>query len=284
MQRKRLNNFRIDPYIEAALREDITNEDITSAAIYGNGKLAEICLYAKEKGILAGSQVFCRTFQLVNPSIEFKIFKEDGETVEPGDEVMKIRGFVSDLLTAERTALNFLQRISGIATETRRCIEELNDPDIRISDTRKTTPNMRIFEKYGVWAGGGCNHRYNLSDGFLIKDNHIDAAGGIKEAVNAAREYIPFAKKIEVETENLEMVEEALDAGAEIIMLDNMDMVTVEKAVKLIGHRAIVECSGNIDISNIARYRGSGVDYLSIGSLTHSFRSLDFSLKNLVYV
>lgn len=281
---KKLKNFQIDKIILAALKEDISSEDITTAAIYRENKKAEISLIAKEDGILAGIDVFKRTFELLNEGVEFIDYKIDGDRLVNGDIILKIRGDVACILAAERTALNFLQRMSGIATKTDKMVKTLGDENIKILDTRKTTPNLRIFEKYSVKIGGGFNHRYNLSDGFLIKDNHIDAAGSVANAILAVRNYMPFIKKIEIETENLEMVKEALKCGADIIMLDNMDIETTKEAVKLINKKAIIEASGNIEIDNISRYRGSGVDYISSGSLTNSVKALDISLKNLTYL
>ena len=246
--------------------------------------MAEISLYSKEEGILAGLDVFKRVFELLDNSVEFKEYKKDGDKVLNKDLILKIRADVKTILSAERTALNYLQRMSGIATYTRKMVEALDDKNILLLDTRKTTPNMRIFEKYSVRVGGGYNHRYNLSDAIMLKDNHIDAAGSITVAIKLAREYSPFIKKIEIEVEDLKGVEEAVKAGADIIMLDNMDIETTKKAIEIINKKAIIECSGNIDITNINRFKGLKIDYISSGAITHSAKILDLSLKNLRYI
>ena len=284
MNLRKIDKFQMDDSIRMALKEDITSEDISTNVIYKNDRLAEISLYSKEDGILAGLDVFKRVFELLDNSVEFIEYKKDGDKVLNKDLILKIRADVKTILSAERTALNYLQRMSGIATYTRKMVEALDDKNILLLDTRKTTPNMRIFEKYAVRVGGGYNHRYNLSDAIMLKDNHIDAAGSITEAIKLAREYSPFIKKIEVEVEDLKGVEEAVAAGADIIMLDNMDIETTKKAIKIINKKAIIECSGNIDITNINRFKGLEIDYVSSGAITHSAKILDLSLKNLRYI
>lgn len=287
MNLRKIDKFQMDDSIRMALKEDITSEDISTNAIYKNDRLAEISLYSKEDGILAGLDVFKRVFELfelLDNSVEFTEYKKDGDKVLNKDLILKIRADVKTILSAERTALNYLQRMSGIATYTRKMVEALDDKNILLLDTRKTTPNMRIFEKYAVRVGGGYNHRYNLSDAIMLKDNHINAAGSITEAIKLAREYSPFIKKIEVEVEDLKGVEEAVAAGADIIMLDNMDIETTKKAIKIINKKAIIECSGNIDITNINRFKGLEIDYVSSGAITHSAKILDLSLKNLRYI
>ena len=287
MNLRKIDKFQMDDSIRMALKEDITSEDISTNAIYKNDRMAEISLYSKEDGILAGLDVFKRVFELfelLDNSVEFTEYKKDGDKVLNKDLILKIRADVKTILSAERTALNYLQRMSGIATYTRKMVEALDDKNILLLDTRKTTPNMRIFEKYAVRVGGGYNHRYNLSDAIMLKDNHINAAGSITEAIKLAREYSPFIKKIEVEVEDLKGVEEAVAAGADIIMLDNMDIETTKKAIKIINKKAIIECSGNIDITNINRFKGLEIDYVSSGAITHSAKILDLSLKNLRYI
>ena len=283
MNLRKIDKFQMDDSIKMALKEDITSEDISTNAIYKKDRLAEISLYSKEDGILAGLDVFKRVFELLDNSVEFTEYKKDGDKVLNKDLILKIRADVKTILSAERTALNYLQRMSGIATYTRKMVEVLDDKNILLLDTRKTTPNMRIFEKYAVRVGGGYNHRYNLSDAIMLKDNHINAAGSITEAIKLAREYSPFIKKIEIEVEDLKGVEEAVRAGADIIMLDNMDIETIKKAIKIINKQAIIECSGNVDITNINRFKGLEIDYISSGAITHSAKILDLSLKNLRY-
>ncbi len=280
----KIDKFQMDESIRLALKEDITSEDISTNAVYKNDRLAEISLYSKEEGVLAGIDVFKRVFELLDNSVEFTEYKKDGDNLLNKDLILKIRANVKTILSAERTALNYLQRMSGIATYTRKMLEALDDKNIKLLDTRKTTPNMRIFEKYSVRVGGGYNHRYNLSDAIMLKDNHIDAAGSITEAIKLARDYSPFIKKIEIEVEDLKGVEEAVKAGADIIMLDNMDIETTKKAIKIINKQAIIECSGNVDITNINRFKGLEIDYISSGAITHSAKILDLSLKNLRYV
>lgn len=287
MNLRKIDKFQMDDSIRMALKEDITSEDISTNAIYKNYRMAEISLYSKEDGILAGLDVFKRVFELfelLDNSVEFTEYKKDGDKVLNKDLILKIRADVKTILSAERTALNYLQRMSGIATYTRKMVEALDDKNILLLDTRKTTPNMRIFEKYAVRVGGGYNHRYNLSDAIMLKDNHINAAGSITEAIKLAKEYSPFIKKIEIEIEDLKGVEEAVKAGADIIMLDNMDIETIKKAIKIINKKAIIECSGNIDITNINRFKGLEIDYVSSGAITHSAKILDLSLKNLRYI
>lgn len=284
MSLKKIENFQMDASIEAALKEDITSEDISTNSIYRNKKMAEISLLSKEEGVLAGIDVFKRVFQILDKSVEFIEYKKDGDIIVKNDIILKIKADIKVILSAERVALNYLQRMSGIATYTKKMIEKLDDKNILLLDTRKTTPNMRIFEKYAVRVGGAYNHRYNLSDGIMLKDNHIDAAGSISQAIKLAREYSPFIKKIEIEVEDLKGVEEAIRAGADIIMLDNMSIEEIKQAIKIIDKKAIIECSGNIDITNINRFKGLKIDYISSGAITHSAKILDFSLKNLRYV
>ncbi|WP_032833792.1 MULTISPECIES: carboxylating nicotinate-nucleotide diphosphorylase [Fusobacterium] len=283
MNLRKIDKFQMDESIKLALKEDITSEDISTNAIYKNDRLAEVSLYSKEDGILAGLDVFKRVFELLDNSVEFTEYKKDGDKLLNKDLILKIRADIKTILSAERTALNYLQRMSGIATYTQKMMEALDDKNIKLLDTRKTTPNMRIFEKYAVRVGGGYNHRYNLSDAIMLKDNHINAAGSITEAIKLAREYSPFIKKIEIEVEDLKGVEEAVRAGADIIMLDNMDIETIKKAIKIINKQAIIECSGNVDITNINRFKGLEIDYISSGAITHSAKILDLSLKNLRY-
>ena len=270
-----------DPYILSALREDLTSEDVTTNAVMPNKCLGEVDLICKEDGIVCGLDVFARVFDLIDREVEVTIFVKDGDAVKAGEQMAKVRGDIRALLTGERTALNYLQRMSGIATYTHSIVKLLEGSGIRLLDTRKTTPNNRIFEKYAVRIGGGQNHRYNLTDGVLLKDNHIGAAGSVKKAVQMAKEYAPFVRKIEVEAENMDMVKEAVEAGADIIMLDNMTPEVMEEAVAWIDHRAEIEISGNITKENIEKIKELGVDYVSSGALTHSAPILDISLKNL---
>ena len=270
-----------DNLIKMALQEDISSEDVTTNAVMRSRKQGEVQLICKQDGIIAGLGVFERVFKLLDETTEVEFYAEDGDKVKNNQLLGVIRGDIRVLLSGERTALNYLQRMSGIATYTHQIAELLKETKIKLLDTRKTTPNMRIFEKYAVKVGGGYNHRYNLSDGILLKDNHIGAAGSVKKAVEMAKEYAPFVRKIEIETENLEMVKEAVEAGADIIMLDNMTPEVMKEAVKLIGGRAETECSGNVTKENIERLVEVGVDYISSGALTHSSPILDLSLKNL---
>lgn len=273
--------FNMDEAILAALREDITSEDITTAAVIDAEVTGRVELICKQDGILAGIEVFARTFELMDTDMKVRTTYQDGDPVTAGTKIANVNGSVRALLGAERTALNFLQRMSGIATLTKRFVDVLQETGVRLLDTRKTTPNMRLFEKYAVKVGGGTNHRYNLSDGILLKDNHIDAAGSVAAAVRLAKAYAPFVRKIEVEVENLEMLEEALAAGADIIMLDNMDAATMKEAVALTAGRAELECSGNVDEARLKEIAATGVDYISCGALTHSAPILDFSMKHL---
>lgn len=270
-----------DDLILSALKEDITSEDITTNSVMREYKLGEVDLICKQDGVIAGLGVFKRTFELLDEKTEIILDCADGDKVKKGQKLGIVRGDIRVLLSGERVALNFLQRMSGIATYTRSVADLLKGSNTKLLDTRKTTPNMRIFEKYAVKVGGGFNHRYNLSDGILLKDNHIGAAGGVKEAVKMAKEYAPFVRKIEIEVEDLDMLKEALEAGADIIMLDNMSVEEMREAVKLTAGKAETECSGNITKENIARLVDIGVDYISSGALTHSSPILDLSLKNL---
>ena len=273
--------LNMDRYLLLALEEDITSEDVSANAVMNRPCLGEVELICKQSGVLAGLQVFSRVFELLDERFTMESFCADGDRVEPGQRLALLRGDIRALLSGERTALNFLQRMSGIATHTAELVSLLQGSGITLLDTRKTTPNLRIFEKYAVTVGGGTNHRYNLSDGVMLKDNHIGAAGGIKPAVARARAYAPFVRKIEVETETLEQVREAVEAGADIIMLDNMDPETMKEAVALIAGRAQTECSGNVTAEKIAQLRDIGVDYISSGALTQSSPILDLSLKHL---
>ncbi|RGS79859.1 carboxylating nicotinate-nucleotide diphosphorylase [Coprococcus sp. AF21-14LB] len=270
-----------DHLILQALAEDITSEDITTNAVMRNAYKGEVELICKQDGVIAGLDVFARVFELLDETVEIERFCEDGDEVKNQQLLAIVRGDIRVLLSGERVALNYLQRMSGIATYTHETAALLADCKTKLLDTRKTTPNMRIFEKYAVKVGGGNNHRYNLSDGILLKDNHIGAAGGVKEAVAMAKEYAPFVRKIEIETENLEMVKEAVEAGADIIMLDNMSVEEMKEAVRLIDGRAETECSGNVTKEKIAMLKEVGVDYISSGALTHSAPILDVSLKHL---
>ncbi len=274
--------INIDEYLLNALKEDITSEDVTTNAVMPEAKQGKVDLICKEDGIICGLEVFERVFKLLDENTVFETELQDGDEVKNGDLMGVVKGDIRVLLSGERVALNYLQRMSGIATFTRSLAKELEGSGTKLLDTRKTTPNMRPFEKYAVTVGGGYNHRYNLSDGVLLKDNHIGAAGGIRQAVYMAREYAPFVRKIEIETENLEMVSEALEAGADIIMLDNMDDETMKEAVKMIDGRAETECSGNVTKERLAAIKEIGVDYVSSGALTHSAPIMDISLKNLV--
>ena len=277
---RELKPILIDKYILAALQEDMTSGDITTDAILKDER-AEVNLRAKDKGILAGLDVFKRVFEILDEDVIFEFYFSDGDEVNNKDLIGKISGRAKAILEGERTALNFLQRMSGIATYTKKMVDALDSDHVKILDTRKTTPNMRIFEKYAVTLGGGYNHRYNLSDGIMLKDNHIDAAGGIREAVEKVRRLNPFVKKIEVEVENFDQVREALEVKADIIMLDNMDIEEIKEACKIINKRAIIECSGNISLENINSYRDLDIDYISSGAITYGAGVLDLSMKNL---
>ena len=270
-----------DDLILLALKEDITSEDITTNSVMPRFQLGEVELICKQDGIIAGLFVFKRVFELLDADVQVEFLVSDGEKVKNGQKIGTVKGDIRVLLSGERTALNYLQRMSGIATYTNRVVELLKGSKTKLLDTRKTTPNMRIFEKYAVKVGGGCNHRYNLSDGILLKDNHIGAAGSVKKAVEMAKEYAPFVRKIEVEVENLDMLKEALEAGADIIMLDNMSVEDMKTAAQLCRGKAETECSGNVTEENIAKLTDIGVDYISSGALTHSAPILDLSLKNL---
>ena len=273
--------LQADHLILEALKEDISSEDVTTNSVMKEAVAGEVDLICKQDGIIAGLEVFERVFTVLDPDTKVELYYKDGEEVKNGQLMGKVKGDIRVLLSGERVALNYLQRMSGIATYTNSVAKLLERSKIKLLDTRKTTPNMRIFEKYAVRAGGGYNHRYNLSDGVLLKDNHIGAAGSVTKAVQMAKEYAPFVRKIEVEVENLDMVKEAVEAGADIIMLDNMSPEDMKKAVELIDGRAQTECSGNVTKENIARLTEIGVDYISSGALTHSAPILDISLKNL---
>ena len=270
-----------DELIRMALREDISSEDVTTNSVMPDYQLGQVELIAKQDGVIAGLDVFKRVFELLDEKTEVTFTCKDGDAVKKGEHIGLVRGDIRVLLSGERTALNYLQRMSGIATYTRSIAELLKGSHTKLLDTRKTTPNMRVFEKYAVKVGGGCNHRYNLSDGILLKDNHIGAAGSVKKAVEMAKAYAPFVRKVEVEVENLDMLKEALEAGADIIMLDNMSVEDMKEAVRLAKGRAETECSGNVTKENITRLVDIGVDYISSGALTHSAPILDLSLKNL---
>ncbi|MEF2783700.1 carboxylating nicotinate-nucleotide diphosphorylase [Erysipelotrichaceae bacterium HCN-30851] len=270
-----------DKYILLALEEDIHGEDVTTNSILNEYKKASVDLICKEDGIIAGLTVFERVFTLLDENTKVEYYVKDGDTITTGQKIASVIGDARVLLSGERTALNYLQRMSGIATYTNSIVKLLKNSKTKLVDTRKTTPCLRIFEKYAVTVGGAGNHRYNLSDGVLLKDNHIDAAGGIRQAVEMARKHAPFVRKIEVETENLDMVKEAVEAGADIIMLDNMSPEQMKEAVALIDGRAETECSGNITKDNINTILEIGVDYVSSGALTHSAPILDLSLKHL---
>lgn len=273
--------LNVDPLILSALSEDINNEDVSTNSVMSENVAGQVDLICKEDGIICGLPVFERVFYLLDPQTKFDVLVKDGDAVKAGQKLGTVYGDIRVLLSGERTALNYLQRMSGIATYTHEMAELLKDSLIRLLDSRKTTPNNRIFEKYAVKIGGSKNHRYNLSDGVLLKDNHIGAAGGVKEAVLAAKDYAPSVRKIEIEVETLEMVKEAVEAGADIIMLDNMDHDQVQEAVALIAGRAEIEISGNVTKANVASYLDLDVQYVSSGALTHSAKILDLSLKNL---
>lgn len=273
--------LQADPLILQALQEDITGEDVTTNAILPEDCQGEAELLCKQDGIIAGLDVFARPFTLLDDKVWFEFFVKDGDEVHKGQKLAKVVGSMRAILSAERVGLNYLQRMSGIATYTHQVVSLLEGTGMTLVDTRKTTPNMRVFEKYAVTVGGGKNHRYNLSDGVLLKDNHISATGGVAKAIAMAKAYAPFVRKIEVETETLDMVREAVGAGADIIMLDNMSHDMMKEAVALIDGRAETECSGNVTKENIAALADIGVDYISSGALTHSAPILDLSLKHL---
>ena len=273
--------LQADHLILEALKEDISSEDVTTNSVMKEAVKGEVDLICKQDGIIAGLEVFARVFQLLDADTEVQLYCKDGDEVKNGQLMGKVLGDIRVLLSGERVALNYLQRMSGIATYTHSVASLLEGSHTKLLDTRKTTPNMRIFEKYAVRVGGGYNHRYNLSDGVLLKDNHIGAAGSVTKAVQMAKEYAPFVRKIEVEVENLDMVTEAVEAGADIIMLDNMSTEEMQEAIRIIDGRAKTECSGNVTRENIGRLTSLGVDYISSGALTHSAPILDISLKNL---
>ncbi|MBQ2967203.1 MAG: carboxylating nicotinate-nucleotide diphosphorylase [Clostridia bacterium] len=273
--------LQVDPLILSALQEDITSEDVSTNSVMPVFQMGEVDLICKEDGVLCGMQVFERVFTLLDPDTKVEMFAEDGKQIQKGELIAKVRGDIRILLSGERTALNYLQRMSGIATYTKAVADLLKESKTTLLDTRKTTPNNRIFEKYAVRIGGGCNHRYNLSDGVLLKDNHIGAAGGVAKAIQMAKAYAPFVRKIEVEVETFDMVKEAVEAGADIIMLDNMSHEQIKTCMEYIAGRAEVEVSGNVTKENIAVLTDLGVDFISSGALTHSAPILDLSLKNL---
>ena len=273
--------MQADKLIRMALQEDITSEDVSTNAVMRSAVKGTVDLIAKEDGIIAGLDVYARVFQILDEKTEISFNFKDGEAVKKGDLLGTVTGDIRVLLSGERVALNYLQRMSGIATYTKQVSKLLEGSKVTLLDTRKTTPNCRVFEKYAVRIGGGCNHRYNLSDGVLPKDNHIGAAGSVAKAVAMAKEYAPFVRKIEIEVETMEQVKEAVEAGADIIMLDNMTPEMMKEAVELIAGRALTECSGNITKENIAKILETGVDFVSSGALTHSAPILDISMKNL---
>ena len=273
--------LQADRLIRMALEEDITSEDVSTNAVMPEYAAGTVDLIAKEDGVIAGLDVYARVFTLLDEKTEVIFFCKDGDTVRKGDKLAVVNGDIRVLLSGERVALNYLQRMSGIATYTREVASLLEGSRVTLLDTRKTTTNCRIFEKYAVRIGGGQNHRYNLSDGVLLKDNHIGAAGSITKAIRMAKEYAPFVRKIEIEVETLEQVKEAVAAGADIIMLDNMTPEMMKQAVALIDGKAQTECSGNVTKENIAKIRDIGVDFVSSGALTHSAPILDISMKTL---
>lgn len=273
--------LHVDPILMMALQEDISSEDVSTNAVMPEACLGEVELLSKADGVIAGLPVFARVFTLLDEETDFTFYVKDGDRVSKGQKLAVIRGDIRALLSGERVALNYLQRLSGVATYTNRVVKLLEGSGIKLLDTRKTTPNMRLLEKYAVTVGGGCNHRYNLSDGILLKDNHIGAAGSVAKAVAMAKAYAPFVRKIEVETETIDMVREAVEAGADIIMFDNMTHDMMKEAVAIIDGRAETECSGNVTEENISKLKDVGVDYISSGALTHSAPILDLSLKHL---
>lgn len=273
--------MQADQLIRMALQEDITSEDVSTNAVMPTATRGTVDLIAKEDGVIAGLDIYARVFAILDEKTEISFFCKDGDEVKKGELMATVTGDIRVLLSGERVALNYLQRMSGIATYTRQVSKLLEGSKVTLLDTRKTTPNCRVFEKYAVRVGGGCNHRYNLSDGVLLKDNHIGAAGSVTKAVQMAKAYAPFVRKIEIEVETLEQVREAVEAGADIIMLDNMTPEVMRQAVELIDGRAQTECSGNITKENIQKIREIGVDFVSSGALTHSAPILDISMKNL---
>ena len=275
-----INFLIVDKIIKDALVEDIPNEDITTNSIISEDSISSVDLLCKEEGIIAGLEVYARVFHILG-GVTVDLLKKDGDKVYPKEKIAELKGNTRNILMGERVALNLLQRMSGIATLTNKFVKQIEHTDAKLLDTRKTTPNLKILEKYAVKVGGGNNHRFNLSDGVMLKDNHIDAAGGITNAVNLARKNSSFVRKIEVETETLDMVQEALDVKADIIMLDNMDLDTAKKAVSMIGNKAEIEFSGNVSLETIKSIAEIGVNFISVGALTHSAKILDLSMKNL---
>ncbi|MGE5628617.1 MAG: carboxylating nicotinate-nucleotide diphosphorylase [Solirubrobacterales bacterium] len=275
-----MNYFAVDDIIKIALMEDIPNCDITTDYVIEPHSRCQADLFAKGNGVIAGLEVFERVFTILG-DVTVQLIKAEGDMVTSGDLIARIKGSTLNILKGERTALNLLQRMSGIATITREYADKIKHTNTKLLDTRKTTPGLRILEKYAVTVGGGYNHRFNLSDGIMLKDNHISAAGGIRQAVEKVRERCSFVRKIEVETESLDMIMEALEAEADIIMLDNMDIDTMKKAVHIINKRALTEASGNVSLETIKEIAETGVDFISCGALTHSYKALDLSLKNL---
>ena len=273
--------MQADQLIRMALQEDITSEDVSTKAVMPTATKGTVELIAKEDGVIAGLDIYARVFTILDEKTEIDFYCKDGDEVKKGELMATVTGDIRVLLSGERVALNYLQRMSGIATYTRQVAKLLEGSKVTLLDTRKTTPNCRVFEKYAVRVGGGCNHRYNLSDGVLLKDNHIGAAGSVTKAIQMAKAYAPFVRKIEIEVETLEQVKEAVEAGADIIMLDNMTPEVMKQAVELIDGRAQTECSGNITKENIQKIREIGVDFVSSGALTHSAPILDISMKNL---
>ena len=278
-----MNWLLVEENVKRALNEDLQYGDITTESVVLNHKIANVDIIAKEKGVIAGTEVFKMVFKILG-DVEVDFSVNDGEEVEKGQYFGQVSGDAKKILMGERVALNYMQRMCGIATLTREFVERLEGTKVKLLDTRKTTPNMRIFEKYAVKVGGGTNHRFGLNDGVMIKDNHIEAAGGIKNAVSLARKNSPFVRKIEVEVESIEQLKEALETKADIIMLDNMDIKTLKEAVKLIDNRAEVEASGNVTLDNIREIAKTGVDFISTGAVTHSFKVLDISMKNFRYI
>lgn len=279
-----LYDLQIDEIVKRALQEDINYQDFTANSIFSTNEQAQVDLLSKDHGVLSGLKVFLRCFELLDPNVTYEIHLQDGDNLSPDDLILTLKGQARALLSAERVALNILQRMSGIASYTKRMAEALDDPRIKLVDTRKTNPGLRILDKYSVLVGGGFNHRYNLSDSILLKDNHISYTGSVAKAIKNARSYAPFNKIVEVECESLKMVRDAVEAGADIIMLDNMDIYTTLEAIKIIDGRAQVEASGNITVENISRYRGVKIDAISSGALTHSAGIIDLSMKNMKVV
>ena len=278
-----MNWLLVEENVKRALNEDLQYGDITTESVVLDHKIAKVDIIAKEKGVIAGTEVFKMVFKILG-DVEVDFSVSDGDQVEKGQHFGQVSGDAKKILMGERVALNYMQRMCGIATLTREFVGRLEGTKVKLLDTRKTTPNMRIFEKYAVKVGGGTNHRFGLNEGVMIKDNHIEAAGGIKNAVSLARKNSPFVRKIEVEVESIEQLNEALEAKADIIMLDNMDIKTLEEAVKLIDNRAEVEASGNVTLDNIREIAETGVDFISTGAVTHSFKVLDISMKNFRYI